>query len=53
MKNIKFKLLIIKGDAELESKINEFIKDKFVINVKVQIITGFRNQTHQVYITYK
>ena len=53
MKNVRFKLLIIKGDDNLQESINNFISGRFIIDLKVQYMLGSQYQTHQVYITYK
>ena len=51
--NTKFKLLIIKSSNSLEDDINEFIKNKEIISLKVQHMMGSQYCTHQVYIHYK
>jgi len=49
---MKFKFIKIKHGQDLELTINNFIKDKDVVSVKVERIYASTTYTHEVYILY-
>lgn len=50
---MKFKLLKIKNQEDLESKVNDFIQSKDIVSLKIINTPGSINYTYEVYITYK
>lgn len=46
---MKFKILVADGDYEIEQKVNRFIKDKEVKDIRVENLSAYRSRVFILY----